>query len=213
MATTTNTSSSTLDSLKSSSMNLLTSAESTVSKSLKVFSNSYLSTLLLVLLVIYAPVAAPTLGHAMIGVLNNYAVKFIYMFLLAYLLSKSVRVATLTSLIIIVGILLIKKLHGSENMDTVHSKSESKSESHPEAVHSKKGVLHKILDLGNVASADHSDVMQPKESPVTVAKHEMEEKLGRKLNDDEVMSVCADKYDGNVTGYDESDSYSSLEQE
>ena len=211
MATTTNTSSSTLDSLKSSSMNLLSSAESTVSKSLKVFSNNYLSTLLLVLLVIYAPVAAPTLGHAMIGVLNNYAVKFIYMFLLAYLLSKSVRVATLTSLIIIVGILLIKKLHGSENMESVKSKSETEAKA--EKTQPKKGFLSKVLNLDNVASADHSDVMQPEQSPVTVAKHEMEEKLGRKLNDDEVMSVCADKYDGNVTGYDESDSYSSLEQE
>jgi hypothetical protein len=208
MATTTNTSSSTLDSLKSSSMNLLSSAESTVSKSLKVFSNSYVSTLILVILVIYAPHAAPALGKSIVDILNNYAVKFVYIFLLSYLLSKSVRVATLTSLIIIVGILLIKKLHGSENMESVNSKSETKT---PEEQKPKKGMLSKLLDLGNVASADHSDTMKPEESPVTVAKQEMEIHLGRKLNDDEVMSVCADKYDGNVTGYDESDSYSSLE--
>lgn len=209
MATTSNTSSSTLNSLKSSSMNLLSSAESTVTKSLKVFSNNYLSTLILVILVSYAPLAAPALSKSLVDILNNYAVKFVYIFLLAYLLSKSVRVATLTALIIVVGMLLLKKLHGSENMESVKSKSET--ESHPEAVQPKKGILNKILDLGNVASADHSDVMQPEESPVTAAKHEMEAHLGRKLNDDEVMSVCADKYDGNVTGYDESDSYSSLE--
>lgn len=207
------TSSSTLDSLKSSSMNLLSSAESTVSKSLKVFSNNYLSTLFLVILVSYAPLAAPSLSKSIADILNNYAVKFIYIYLLAFLLSKSVRVATLTSLIIVVGMLLIKKLHGSENMESVSSKSKTETEakSHQEAVQPKKGILSKILDLGNVASADHSDVMQPKESPVTVAKQEMEAHLGRKLNDDEVMSVCADKYDGDVTGYDESDSYSSLE--
>jgi hypothetical protein len=203
------TSSSTLDSLKSSSMNLLSSAESTVSKSLKVFSNNYLSTLFLVILVSYAPLAAPSLSKSIADILNNYAVKFIYIFLLAFLLSKSVRVATLTSLIIVVGMLLIKKLHGSENMESVSSKSET--ETHAEASQPKKGLLSKLLDLGNVASADHSDVMQPEESPVTVAKQEMEARLGRKLNDDEVMSVCADKYDGDVTGYDESDSYSSLE--
>lgn len=209
MATTSNTSSSTLDSLKSSSMNLLSSAESTVTKSLKVFSNNYLSTLILVILVSYAPLAAPALSKSLVDILNNYAVKFVYIFLLAYLLSKSVRVATLTALIIVVGMLLLKKLHISENMESVKSKSET--EAKPEAVQPKKGILSKVLNLGNVASADHSDVMQPKESPVTVAKQEMEAHLGRKLNDDEVMSVCADKYDGNVTGYDESDSYSSLE--
>lgn len=209
MATTSNTSSSTLDSLKSSSMNLLSSAESTVTKSLRVFSNNYLSTLILVILVSYAPLAAPALSKSIVDILNNYAVKFVYIYLLAYLLSKSVRVATLTALIIVVGMLLLKKLHISENMESVKSKSET--ESHPEAVQPKKGILSKILDLGNVASADHSDVMQPEESPVTAAKQEMEAHLGRKLNDDEVMSVCADKYDGNVTGYDESDSYSSLE--
>ena len=211
MASSTNTSSSTLDSLKSSSMNLLASADSTVSKSLGVFSNNYLSTLILVVLVIYSPIAAPSLGQSMVGILNNYAVKFVYMFLLAYLLSKSVRVATLTSLIIVVGILLLKKLNSSEHMESVNSKSLTESE--PEAAQPKKGILSKILDLGNVASADHSDVMQPEESPVTAAKQKMEAKLGRKLEDDEVMSVCADKYDGNVTGYDESDSYSSVEQE
>lgn len=208
MATTSNTSS-TLDSLKSSSMNLLSSAESTVTKSLKVFSNNYLSTLILVILVSYAPLAAPALSKSLVDILNNYAVKFLYMFLLAYLLSKSVRVATLTALVIVVGMLLIKKLHGSENMDSVKSKSETEAKS--DAVQSKKGILSKVLNLGNVASADHSDVMQPVESPVTVAKQEMEAHLGRKLNDDEVMSVCADKYDGDITGYDESDSYSSLE--
>lgn len=209
MATTSNTSSSTLNSLKSSSINLLSSAESTVTKSLKVFSNNYLSTLILVILVSYAPLAAPALSKSLVDILNNYAVKFVYIFLLAYLLSKSVRVATLTSLIIVVGMLLLKKLHISENMESVKSKSET--ESHPEAAKPKKSILNKVLNLGNVASADHSDVMQPEESPVTAAKQEMEAHLGRKLNDDEVMSVCADKYDGNVTGYDESDSYSSLE--
>ena len=54
--------SSSLDSLKSGSLSLLSSAESTVTKTLSVFSNNYLSTVCLVLLVAYAPIAAPTLG-------------------------------------------------------------------------------------------------------------------------------------------------------
>ncbi len=204
------TTSSSIDSLKSSSLSLLSSAESTVTKSLGIFSNNYLSTLCLVLLVAYAPVAAPALGASVVGIMGNYAVKFIYIFLLAYLLSKSVRVATLTALIIVVGILLLKKMNAGEHMESVNSESESKSV--PEGVQSEKGLLSKLLDLGNVAPADHSGTMQPEASPVTAAKQEVEAELGRRLNDDEVMSVCAESYDGNVTGYDESDSYSSVQQ-
>jgi hypothetical protein len=212
MANTSTTSSSTLDSLKSSSLSLLSSAESTVSKSLSIFSNNYLSTVCLVLLVAYAPVAAPTLGPSVVGIMGNYAVKFVYIFLLAYLLSKSVRVATLTALLIVVGILLVKKMHSSEHLESVKGESESESKSVPEGVQAKKGLLSKLLDLGNVAPANHKGTMQPEASPVTVAKQEVEAELGRKLNDDEVMSVCANKYDGNVTGYDESESYSSVQE-
>lgn len=202
--------SSSLDSLKSGSLSLLSSAESSVTKTLSVFSNNYLSTVCLVLLVAYAPIAAPTLGPSVVGIMGNYAVKFLYIFLLAYLLSKSVRVATLTALLIVVGVLLLKKMHSSENLESVKAESESESKSVPEGVEPKKGLLSKLMDLGNVAPADYSGTMQPEASPVTAAKQEVEAEIGRKLNDDEVMSVCADKYDGNVTGYDESDSYSSV---
>lgn len=115
--------SSAYDSVKST----LSSVENNVEKLLSTTSNKYLTNILLVLLVIYAPVAAPSLGPSMVGILNNYAVKFLYMFLLAYLLSKSVKVATLTALIIVVGILVLKQMSGSEHLTNV-SAQESESE-------------------------------------------------------------------------------------
>jgi ABC-type transporter Mla subunit MlaD len=61
---------------------------------------------------------------------------------LEYLLSKSVKVATLTSLIIVVGILALKQLSGSEHLTNVSSQ-----ESAPES--EKKGFFSSLLNLSN----------------------------------------------------------------
>jgi len=140
MASTSSTSSlsSAYDSVKS----LLTSTESKVEKGLTIISNKYINTLLIVLLIAYLPYAAPSLGPSMIGILNNYAVKFIYVFLLAYIFSKSVKVATLTALILVVGILVLKKMGGSEHLDNV-SNQEAEKET------KKSGFLGNLLNLSN----------------------------------------------------------------
>jgi len=125
----------------------LSSAESTVEKSLSLLSNKYINNLLLVLLVAYLPYAAPSIGKSMVGVLNNYAVKFIYIFLLAYVLSKnistkgSVKVATVTALIIVLGILILKNMDGSEHLDNVSNQESEQPK--------KKGFLENLLGLSN----------------------------------------------------------------
>jgi hypothetical protein len=53
----------------------------------------------------------------MAGLLGNYAVKFIYVFLLAYLLSKSVKVSIVTTVVIVIGIFILKKFGNNENFD------------------------------------------------------------------------------------------------
>ena len=125
----------------------LSSAESTVEKSLSLLSNKYINNLLLVLLVAYLPYAAPSIGKSMVGILNNYAVKFIYIFLIAYVLSKnmstkgSVKVATVTALIIVLGVLILKNMDGSEHLDNVSNQESEQPKN--------KSFLENLLGLSN----------------------------------------------------------------
>lgn len=97
------------------------SAESTVEKALNVFSNKYVRSLVLVALLAYAPFAAPKLPPSVVSIMGNYAVKFVYLFVLAYLLSNSVKIATVSALTITLVAVLLKKLQlenfAGENVD------------------------------------------------------------------------------------------------
>lgn len=140
---TASTSSSAYNTIKSS----LSTAESTVEKGLAFLSNKYVNNILLVLLVAYLPYAAPSLGQSMIGILNNYAVKFIYIFLIAYILSKnlsnknSVKVATVSALVIVIGILILKNMGGSEHLDNVSNQESEQPK--------KKGFFERLFGLSN----------------------------------------------------------------
>jgi hypothetical protein len=110
-------SSSSFNSVKSFSVSALDKTDQVLTKSLSFLSNNYLYTVILVLLILYAPAAAPMLSKSMVGLLGNYAVKFIYIFLLSYLLSKSVKVSIVTTVAIVVGIFILKKFSNNENFD------------------------------------------------------------------------------------------------
>jgi hypothetical protein len=110
-------SSSSFNSIKSFSASALDKTDKMLTKSLRVFSNNYLYTAVLVLLILYAPAAAPMLSKPMAGILGNYAIKFIYVFLLSYLLSKSIKVSLVTTVVIVVGIFVLKKFDYNENFD------------------------------------------------------------------------------------------------
>ncbi len=99
-----------LDSLETLSGRALKTTESFLSRSMSIFRNKYLKNVILVLLILYAPAAAPMLGQAVANLLGNYAIKLIYIFTLAYLLSGSVRVGIMTSIIIVLGIFLLKNI-------------------------------------------------------------------------------------------------------
>ena len=79
--------------------------------------NKYVFATVLVLLIMYAQYAAPKLNKSLEGLLRNYFVKFVYIFVLAYFLTNSVNVAVVVSLVITIGALILKKLE-SENFDT-----------------------------------------------------------------------------------------------
>ena len=109
----------TTDSLKSFSdkaLNALNKTESLLSKPMSIFGNNYVKNIALVILLLYAPSAAPIISPAVEVLLHNYAIKLIYVFVLAYLLSGSIRVSVLTSVVIVLGIFLLKKI-GSEHFE------------------------------------------------------------------------------------------------
>lgn len=116
--------SSSFNSVKSISMQALDKTDQVLTRSLGFLSNSYIYNIVLILLILYAPVAAPMIGNSLAGLFGNYAVKFVYVFLLAYLLSKSVKVALLTSVVIVVGIFILKKFNYSEHLDASDIMSE-----------------------------------------------------------------------------------------
>jgi len=132
--------SSSLDSIKTMSENALNSTDMLVTRSLGFLSNNYLYSIVLVFLILYAPIAAPTLGPSILGLFSNYAVKFLYIFLLSYLLSKSVKVAIATSIILVIGTLILKKLNQENFSDSeeVHSEQVHAEKVHAEQVHAEQ---------------------------------------------------------------------------
>lgn len=110
-----------MNSLTQTASEVLSSTESTVQKALNVFSNKYAKSLVIVALLAYVPFAAPKLPPSVVHIMGNYAVKFVYLFLLAYLLSNSVKVATVTALTITLVAVVLKKLQlegfAGENVD------------------------------------------------------------------------------------------------
>ena len=83
--------------------------------------NKYVFATLLVVLIMYAPSAAPKLSKSLEGLLRNYFVKFVYIFVLTYLLTNSVNVSLCVSLVVTIGALVLKKLE-SENFNSGVSK-------------------------------------------------------------------------------------------
>jgi hypothetical protein len=110
-----------MNSLTQTASEVLSSTESTVQKALNVLSNKYAKSLVIVTLLAYVPFAAPKLPPSIVHIMGNYAVKFVYLFLLAYLLSNSVKVATVTALTITLVAVVLKKLQleafAGENVD------------------------------------------------------------------------------------------------
>ena len=198
--------------------NLLNSAESTVNSALEKLSNNYVNTLLLIVLIAYAPLAAPKLHPHLVGILGNYAVKFVWLFLLAYLLSKNVRVSVVASLVIVLAAVLLKKLHlegfDSERVllqgaDLVEGKPDfhltddalnplyklrRKGEvapTKPEELEHPIGFEDKSQ---NAAPADHSETLHP--SPVVLVQKE-------DVTAPENVNNCVGVESENYTGYDE----------
>jgi hypothetical protein len=89
---------------------------------MSVFGNNYVKNIALVILLLYAPAAAPVISPAFGILLQNYAIKLIYVFVLAYLLSGSIRVSVVTAVVIVLGIFLLKKFrseHFEGNVEKV----------------------------------------------------------------------------------------------
>jgi hypothetical protein len=103
----------------SSTQNALSSTGKHIDKALSVLKqNKYVFAFLVILLLMYAPYAAPKINQHVEGVLKNYAAKFIYIFLLSYLLTNSVGVATVVSLVITIGALFLRKLESEHFVDS-----------------------------------------------------------------------------------------------
>jgi len=165
----------TSDSLRSLPGRALDTTESLLAKPMSVFGNSYLKNFALVLLLLYAPAAAPAISPAYSLLLQNYAIKLIYVFVLAYLLSGSIRVSVVTSVVIVLGIFLLKKFksehfhNGEPHEDEKEKSSERIIPSEPvvnrlELTKSQCGVSENVdpYSVDNVnAMADHRDTLQP----------------------------------------------------
>jgi hypothetical protein len=178
-------SSSSFNSIKSFSASALDKTDKVLTKSLRVFSNNYLYTVVLVLLILYAPAAAPMLTRSMAGILNNYAVKFIYVFLLAYLLSKSVKVSLVTTVVVVVGIFVLKKFGNNENFDGSENEVTNKV-----VVNTKSNKIELTDDFESDNESDNeSDYELPQEPAVN---REVAIKPVKQVEADSQVPVAAD---------------------
>ncbi len=199
-------SSSRFGSLKSLSSSALNKTDSVLSKWLKGFSNQYLFNIVLIVLILYAPVAAPKLGKSFSGLLNNYIVKIVYVFFLAYLLSnRNIKVAVVTSLIIVIGMFLLKRFESNENFADVEAEQSQEQPVQRKVTFAEEAqdltqVSGYQMDLGNIpAEATHDDALKPLKvntQNIEVAQGPMEE----------VIDVCGSRLskDG-YSGYAETD--------
>lgn len=163
----------TSDSLRSLSDRTLKTSETLLTKPMSVFGNAYLKNFALVLLILYAPVAAPMISPHIVSLLGNYAAKLIYVFLLAYLLSGSIRVSVVTSVVLVLGIFLLKKFrHENEHLSGDVSSNERQIPTEP--VVNRHDLTSSGCEVaGNVeanpldnitqnnAKADHEDALHP----------------------------------------------------
>lgn len=102
--------------ITSTSSSALDSVDRNVSKGLKFLGNQYIHHTLLAVLILYAAHFAPKINVPVAKVLDNFAVKFICVFLLTYLLGNSVKVALISAIVIVVGAMVIKKFNNQENL-------------------------------------------------------------------------------------------------
>lgn len=167
----------TSDSLRSFSDKALNTTESLLTKPMSVFGNNYLKNIMLVVLLLYAPVAAPTISPGLAILLQNYAIKLIYIFILAYLLSGSIRVSVVTAVVIVLGIFLLKKLrteHFEENVENEENVVNNQKQMLSESVIEKQEMRNSSCtvsdniepnSINNVteynAMANHEDTLHP----------------------------------------------------
>lgn len=188
------------DSLRTFSAKALNRTESLLTKPMSVFGNNFLKNIALVILLLYAPAAAPALGPELSSLLQNYAIKLIYVFVLAYLLSGSIRVSVVTAVVIVLGIFLLKKFRSEHFEGNIEKVVVNKREIPSEPVINRLELTKSACDVsGNVepnsidnvteynAMANHGDTLHP-----------------QNLND--MKSV---ETDTTIAGYDESSSANS----
>ena len=124
-------------------VNKVSSGIDTVLK--KINSNSYVSTIISLILVLYACLAAPKLPKKVAKIFGNNVFKAIFMFLIAYTASKDPKVAIISAVALLVSIntltkyesnrIIKKTLRKSVGKRTGHMSEESElSESQEEAV-------------------------------------------------------------------------------
>lgn len=122
------------NSITSSTSSVVDSVDKKVTRGLHFLGNSYIHNTLLVVFILYAAYFAPKLNLPFLHVLDNYAVKFISVFLLTYLLSNSVKVSLVAALVIVVGALVLKKFNKQENYE---NKKEQEKREHEKREHGK----------------------------------------------------------------------------
>ena len=86
--------------------------------------NKYVFATLLVVLIMYAPYAAPKLNKHLEGILKNYAAKFVYIFVLSYLLTQSICISVVVSLVITLGAIILKKLESEQFKGDINKDNE-----------------------------------------------------------------------------------------
>ncbi len=204
MSSSTTTSSSSVKSWTSSALN---KSESVLSKLLEGFSSKYFYNIVLVGLILYAPLAAPKLSPSFSGLFNNYIVKLIYVFLLAYLVSnRNIKVAIVSSIVLVLGMFVLKRFDSKEGFDGDASETAKNSVEPAETrkvTFAEEDNMTQVTgiesDLSNIsAEASHSDTLQP-------AKLAAAENIAMAQGpSEEVIDVCGSRLskDG-YTGYAE----------
>lgn len=194
----------TTDSLRSFSAKAVNTTESLLSKPMSVFGNNYLKNIALVILLLYAPAAAPTISPALEVLLQNYAIKLIYVFVLAYLLSGSIRVSVVSAVVIVLGIFLLKKF-GSEHFEgniekVVEKVVENKKQIPSEPVINRHELTKSGCDVaGNIEANSIDNVTEYN----AMANHE------DTLHPEYLKDMKSVETDTTVDGYDESSSSNS----
>lgn len=190
----------TTDSLRSFSAKALNTTESLLTKPMSVFGNNYLKNIALVVLLLYAPAAAPAISPAVGALLQNYAIKLIYVFVLAYLLSGSIRVSVVTAVVIVLGIFLLKKFRSEHFEGNVEKVVENEKQIPSEPVINRLELTKAGCDVsGNIEPNSIDNVTEYN----AMANHE------DALHPEYLKDMKSVETDTTVDGYDESSSSNS----